>query len=838
MSYIKTGNSGVDSSDWSQIKAIYLKSKNTGTDSTDWSLVKNGFIKVFNTGTDSLDWQPFYTSSVLTPPSNFVATVVSSSEIDLSWDQEANVQYYDIYRNTSSILPSSPWKSNIPQSTTTYKDTGLSNTNSYFYYYWIRSKNTTQISSVYGPVGNGLLNSPNNFTININSSTNTVTLTWNAVTNATGYYIYRSSSSSYASATLLQTVTGGLTYATDALSSTASGSYYYWIIAFNSLTSSSPTSSNPAYVTAANVTPTGPSITVTFYTTTSTILFQSNSWGPNTSYVIVRASLTKDSSGNPTGTILSGTINTATGYYQMPVVETSSDQIYYWSATPYNSNVSPVLAGTPIYGSVTVTGLPAPTTAPTVTDSTSFSYTSLQVAVGDSNTTDIFLEFGATTNYELFNTSSATEIDLKSPSGLPATTIFGNVAPGHGGTVLANDLSNSKSLTTSASSGTTYYWRATPYNYSVVGPISTGTVTTVPLIYHGSATISGNAVSGTTLTGSTSGWFSYNTVTSYYVVLQSSSDNINWSDISATAKTSSTSPGSSNSYTVTSADGSNQTYFRAKASATSSDGTSAFVYSSSVRASAASVSPSVSTVSTISPTVGTPPSLPACPGTITFPGNYTCAELGLTPLGGSDKYAIQSGWQCCQGYAPTPTPSFSFAPFSFVPTFVFAPSKCIHEDTMISTPKGDIRAKDILPGDYIYSINIEEVPNSGPDGQAQFDYSGFESTTLRSTDGLVETLVVSAIPGMKDNIMYFNGNNNVKFSLEQPMFIKRNGEYEILPSGVVEKGDYLLEINDQGQISEVLVEQIDIIEGSHLVMLFDCEPQDWFIAGGYLVHNK
>jgi hypothetical protein len=206
---------------------------------------------------------------------------------------------------------------------------------------------------------------------------------------------------------------------------------------------------------------------------------------------------------------------------------------------------------------------------------------------------------------------------------------------------------------------------------------------------------------------------------------------------------------------------------------------------------------------------------------------FSFAPFGFTPFGFTPF-----------GFTPFGFTPFGFTPFGFVPTFGFAPSKCIHEDTLVSTPKGLIRAADIQAGDRIYSINIEEVPNTGTDGQAQFDYSGFESTTLRSTDGLVETIVMSAVRGAKDHIMYFNGEEAVKFSLEQPMFVKRNNEYEILPSGVIEKGDYLLKIDDQGQISEILVEQIDIIEGASMVVLFDCEPQDWFIAGGYLVHNK
>ena len=55
-----------------------------------------------------------------------------------------------------------------------------------------------------------------------------------------------------------------------------------------------------------------------------------------------------------------------------------------------------------------------------------------------------------------------------------------------------------------------------------------------------------------------------------------------------------------------------------------------------------------------------------CPGQSTNPALYTCAELGLTRLGGSDYYSIPAGWSCCSAPAPTaPTP---VAPTPTAPT--------------------------------------------------------------------------------------------------------------------------------------------------------------------------
>ena len=137
----------------------------------------------------------------------------------------------------------------------------------------------------------------------------------------------------------------------------------------------------------------------------------------------------------------------------------------------------------------------------------------------------------------------------------------------------------------------------------------------------------------------------------------------------------------------------------------------------------------------------------------------------------------------------------------------------------------------------MYSVDLVELANEDIDS-SQVDFITFDSTTLTSTSGLVETTVVNAMPSIKEEYMYFNNEQDIKFSLEQPMFVKRENEYEVLPSGMVEEGDYLLKIDENGNIVQSLVESITVVQEECLTYLFDCEPQDWFIAGGYLVHNK
>ena len=71
------------------------------------------------------------------------------------------------------------------------------------------------------------------------------------------------------------------------------------------------------------------------------------------------------------------------------------------------------------------------------------------------------------------------------------------------------------------------------------------------------------------------------------------------------------------------------------------------------------------------------------------------------------------------------------------------------------------------------------------------------------------------------------------------MFVKTStGEYKVMASGVIHEGDYLINVDENGIISETLVEAIQIVQEPSTMYAISCEPQDWFIADGYLVHNK
>jgi len=186
----------------------------------------------------------------------------------------------------------------------------------------------------------------------------------------------------------------------------------------------------------------------------------------------------------------------------------------------------------------------------------------------------------------------------------------------------------------------------------------------------------------------------------------------------------------------------------------------------------------------------------------------------------------------------TPFGAFGFTPFGFTP-FGFTPWRvgpCVHEDTLVRTPTGDVPAKDIEINDRISTIDIEELPLSGTD-YTEIDWRSIAIPTLTSS-GNSETTITAVVPSVVQEVVWFNGDINSKFSLNHPMFIKGDPFYVFVEAGGIAVGDVLIKIELDGSIVELPVTSVETDDTSHTVYQFSCEPQDWFIAGNLLVHNK
>ena len=200
------------------------------------------------------------------------------------------------------------------------------------------------------------------------------------------------------------------------------------------------------------------------------------------------------------------------------------------------------------------------------------------------------------------------------------------------------------------------------------------------------------------------------------------------------------------------------------------------------------------------------------------------------------------------GFTPFGFTPHSFVPHSFIPfgAFGFTPwggPSCIQENTLVRTSVGEVEAKYLQVGDTLSTINIEEIPLSGGESEQDINFNDWDWRTMAietlTSAGPAETVITEIIKSKVAEVIYFNNDSTKKYSLTQPIFVKDGPFFLIKLGGFITEGNYLLEINSDGSYNEIEIVSIHKDDTQeHNVIQFSCEPQDWFIAGNYLVHNK
>jgi alpha-tubulin suppressor-like RCC1 family protein len=188
-------------------------------------------------GYNSFGNGPYYNSvtPVLSPPSVLTLTVVSSSQINLSWrDNSPDEAEFQIERKISGTAYSQ--LATVDSNITTYSDMTVSIGN--VYYYRVRVVNAF-VNSNYSNEATPVLSAPSLLTLNVISSTQ-INLSWkdNSPDEA-GFQIERSAltNTNYALLVTVGPASGGITSFSD--TTVISGTiYYYRIRAFNVFTNS------------------------------------------------------------------------------------------------------------------------------------------------------------------------------------------------------------------------------------------------------------------------------------------------------------------------------------------------------------------------------------------------------------------------------------------------------------------------------------------------------------------------------------------------------------------------------------------------------------------------
>jgi fibronectin type 3 domain-containing protein len=182
-------------------------------------------------------------------PTNVTATAQSSSSISVSWSAVTGATSYDVYYEIGS---SSTKNFAGNTSSASYTHTGLQASTDYYYY--IKAKNgagesgyssyssAASATTQSGSSGGGTAPSTPTGVSATAASSSSITVSWSSVSGATGYYVYRSSSSS---GTYTQVGSPTSTsYTNSGLS--ANTTYYYKVAAYNS----NGTGSQSSYVSA------------------------------------------------------------------------------------------------------------------------------------------------------------------------------------------------------------------------------------------------------------------------------------------------------------------------------------------------------------------------------------------------------------------------------------------------------------------------------------------------------------------------------------------------------------------------------------------------------------
>lgn len=187
-----------------------------------WSFIRTAFcalaLALCSTGAFAATW------TVYKP----TASISYTSYIKVTWPKSYGATYYYIYRSTSSSWYSASLLKRVSSSVTTLYDYGVSKNRKY--YYWICPGNARNYSYNTSKYDWGQLKNTTPVIPYITASDNTykgyVKLTWPAVSGATSYQIYRSTSASYSTATRVWTGSARTVYDKSA---SLGYKYYYWV---------------------------------------------------------------------------------------------------------------------------------------------------------------------------------------------------------------------------------------------------------------------------------------------------------------------------------------------------------------------------------------------------------------------------------------------------------------------------------------------------------------------------------------------------------------------------------------------------------------------------------
>ncbi len=162
----------------------------------------------------------------LPPPTGVAASKgMYTDKIRVEWLPAESATGYQVWRHTENDSVAATLLGVTAE--TLYDDADPTAAQGRNYYYWLKSTNALGVSAFSDPdVGSRLMPAPTGVSATKREYTDKVRVTWNAVTGALGYQVWRNTENNTATATLKSSPTATTYDDTDAVVETT---YYYWV---------------------------------------------------------------------------------------------------------------------------------------------------------------------------------------------------------------------------------------------------------------------------------------------------------------------------------------------------------------------------------------------------------------------------------------------------------------------------------------------------------------------------------------------------------------------------------------------------------------------------------
>jgi len=159
---------------------------------------------------------------------------------------------------------------------------------------------------------------------------------------------------------------------------------------------------------------------------------------------------------------------------------------------------------------------------------------------------------------------------------------------------------------------------------------------------------------------------------------------------------------------------------------------------------------------------------------------------------------------------------------------VYEQSNIFFKDNKILSEKS---AKHFLVDDTVYSPTFKEFLIT----DNIYNWSSNKMSNL----SISESRISSVFEYKHPKLIWFNDEEWAKFSLEQPILVKRNQTFRFLTTAMIEVGDLLTRyVKETGKYTEHRVESINTKDGDFTTYNFYVDPYKLFLVNGLIVASK